>query len=361
MPSETSDVVSRTRLRLPSERTEAFGPYRVYHLARGLTLNCGADTAYLRGGPRLYIAKDLPTGPHPGYSAEREIYAQLADWVEATSRSVVMASATKGLDLPSATSPAAGDPTGVLPPTDCLFRVVDGLMHAAGLAGELLGIYQSLEFWCRVLLSGRSDGGFDFGAQNAAATVAHLVRDGRLGPAAVDAAIAECARLGMPIESAFFLLNLSVISEDAQTTMLRACHHATSLTAAIWSVNQQDFGSEIAQLATSGPREIAHFVPSRRQGGERVHQRGRRLLLGPGHALRTVRVRGPGADRESAVPKSARASSSVLAYRRSGCMNCNMCSTSPAMWRRMVLRFGTRTSSGSMSDTVTPRSYCTGG
>ena len=60
----------------------AFGPYRVYHLARGLTLNIGAEQTYLRGGPQLLQLYAAPKGAEQGLPATSEEYSYLVVSVE---------------------------------------------------------------------------------------------------------------------------------------------------------------------------------------------------------------------------------------------------------------------------------------
>lgn len=250
---------------LGKESTEAFGPYCIYHFSRGLTLNIGAKEAYLRGGGKLCKVYEAPEGLEPGLPADADAYIALVEQIETEVGVRVIAYAQKNL-LERGSQfeefPPAGEPTHVLAPDGAIFRVDSRYISDSRLGEELLGKFQTLDFYSSVLISNRADGDFSLGAREICAYLKERIWSGHLGPADLDRLIKEVKHAGIPAEQAFFLFNGSSLAEDMRSAMLRACYHFSSMTKNLWLVNQSNTADDPlydSLFETDGSqRELVH-------------------------------------------------------------------------------------------------------
>ena len=128
----------RTSLRIG----EAFGPYCIYHLSRGLTLDIRAKEAYLQGGSHLYKAYKIFAESADLSIADAITYDNLVRQIEREVGVRVVASASKLNKELEEFNPyiSATDYNlnGVLPPEQSIFRLHNLYISAEGLAEEIL-------------------------------------------------------------------------------------------------------------------------------------------------------------------------------------------------------------------------------
>jgi hypothetical protein len=254
---------------------EAYGPYHIYHLARGLTLNIGGDKALLRGGSTLTETFNSPIGPENGWPATGDEYFALIQQVEELVGVPIVALGMKNLGEKGPQfeeSPPAGECTHVIPPACTIFRI-DGGLIVDDQVGELaLAQGRQMERYIRVLISGRSDAWFSFDAQNAVAGLREGILAGNIGPDDFDKLISQYSTTGLPVKEALFLANAGELHDAAKSAMLRACHHFTNMTLLLWKVNSSiDVSStrpkgtphgEIKHMSERGDRVGDEFTSS---------------------------------------------------------------------------------------------------
>ena len=249
------------------EMAEAFGPFRIYHFSRGLTLDIGAKEACLRGGPRLckiYGVPELsgtPDIPDLEWLPSADTYAALIEQIETEIGVRAVASASKFPQLTPGyeRTPPISKPNGVCPPDVAIFKVGNRNIRAGELGEELLGRFQSLEFYSHVLTSNRADGDFDRLTLEICANLKEGIWSGHLGPAELSRLIEKARAKGHPIEEAFFLFNIDRLADSIRSAMSRACYHFSNMTEVLWRANQIDItNGHLKSITgtTDGPREI---------------------------------------------------------------------------------------------------------
>ena len=243
---------------------EVFGPYRIYHLSRGLTVDFSAMELIVRGGASL--SKTLPLPPYP--CEEFWVTPETSfDMLNKVERDIgVKVVGVSGSKVRANLNPAAPEFQQLselqiheLPPEDALFRVNNFAISAGYLAKELLAKITLLEALVRRAV--HSDNVARVDVQRAGEICAnlndHIVNE-ELGPGVLEELIQKLRQIGVPISEGFFVFNAGSIAEDMRSAVLRACHHFTSMTAALWRLNQNPPLNLPSGGPLAEPGEVVH-------------------------------------------------------------------------------------------------------
>ena len=237
----------------------AFGPFRIYHLSRGLTVEFNQVDLVVRGGQTLSARFALEFEQSEDSWPSSKTSAQMVSQVERDIgvKVVGMSAPTlKHLEIPRTETSVA---TQALLPSETVFRVDEYLISGGWLAEELLTKLERLDSLVRTIMrsQGVSENDLWIGREFCA-NVEEAIRAGRLGPEELDVLIDGMAKQGVAIRGAFFAFNAQSISDDMRNSLLAACHHFAGLNSLIWAVNQdyQVVPSSAEELGE--PRETIH-------------------------------------------------------------------------------------------------------
>ncbi|MFH7025911.1 MAG: hypothetical protein ACHBN1_11025 [Heteroscytonema crispum UTEX LB 1556] len=254
------------QLRTSLRTGEAFGPYCIYHLSRGLTLDISAKEAYLQGGRHLYKAyKILPKFSDLSIPDNAITYNNLVKQIESEIGVRVVASASKlnqqSEKINQCISTNDDSYNRVIPPEQSIFRLHHLYISAEGLVEEILFRLQKLEFYCNIIIFNQVDNSFISKSNEICASLKERIFTGHLDSEELDIIVKTAKNLGLPIEQAFFISNGSSLADDMRNTLMRACHHFLSMTKYLWQVNQNvvvdNFNSYNKKQVVEG-REIIH-------------------------------------------------------------------------------------------------------
>ena len=243
---------------------EAFGPFRTYHLSRGLTMEFNATDLVVKGGPVLFKTFPLPPKPSEDFwitpdasaemvkSVEHDIGVKVVGMSAPISNYGYMQPQSQPEQLPDAS-------VQLFPPCDALFRVDGFLISGEWLAEALLSKLLLLESLIRkaACYQGIDEGKLKLGEEFCATFIASI-EDGKLGPDGLNTLIHGTETSGVPIREAFFVSNAESIAEDMRNTMLAACHHLANMTSRIWEINQSSPMVSSLVKALDEPWEVVH-------------------------------------------------------------------------------------------------------
>ena len=220
---------------------EAIGPFRTYHLSRGLTLKFNPADAVVSGGTTSSLAYQQMGEPDDFGLLSSDNYSEMLRQAE---RDI-------GVRLVGA--------TGSLP-DDILFRVDNSVISGEWLAEELLGKLTHLDSLIRrrvLVFEGLSEVALQ-ASREICANIHDQIWAGHVGPNALDTLIDKLKSTVIPIREAFFVFNAQSIADDMRNSILAACHHFADMTSRIWNVNQGRHLSPSSGKELSEGQEIVY-------------------------------------------------------------------------------------------------------
>lgn len=251
---------------------EAFGPYRIYHLSRGLTLDIRAKEAYIQGGSQLYKTYTIfPESTELSIPADAMTYNNLVRQIEREVgvRVVGFSAKLKPEEFNLYISPSdVNFNCATQPELKAIFRHHNLCISAEELGEELLFRFQRLDYYCRIILFGQTDDDFISRSNEICANLKEGIFSGHIDSKELDVVVKAAKNIGLPIEEAFFLSNGSSLADDMRSALMRACYHFSSMTKNLWLVNQSvvvDNFSSYKKEVVVGGREITHSSVLARQ------------------------------------------------------------------------------------------------
>ena len=239
---------------------EAFGPYNVYHLGRGLTLNIGATQAYLRGGPTLFETYEVEDGPEEGWPCPPEQYATIVETAQSFVGLRVVALGRKQLTTPVPgfkEIPPVGEPSHVVLPQEITFRIGQFVAKGPQVAAYIVYVGDTIRHYAAVI-SGVTYQNIDqIVAAQFVSNVFEWVSYGKVGPTFLDELVAGDTAKFKP---AFFLENLRDAIDSVVSGVLRSHHHFVNLTRCLWRANQTTHLEQMNAYKNDGEsvEEIKH-------------------------------------------------------------------------------------------------------
>ena len=217
----------------------AFGPFRVYHLSHGLTLEFNQIRLVVRGGRILSAGFPIKFEDDEDSWLSTEASAQMVKQVERDIGVKVLGMSGPTLKHLDGPQPETESSVQALPPSETVFRVDESLISGGWLAEELLTKLERLDSLVRIIMRypGISESDLGIGRE-VCANVDESIRAGRLGPKELNVLVDELTSNGVPIKAAFFASNAQGIADDMRNSLLAACHHFSNMNSRIWEVNQ---------------------------------------------------------------------------------------------------------------------------